>query len=113
MAFIFVEYKIILEDVFIIIILILICTFRRIRLFTFYLFFERRLIPTLFFNSWLRISTRTFTGWNLYITHITHSENSWRGSADDCAVKWMINVFQINRILRHENDLCTKDLKKH
>ena len=29
-------------------ILILVCTFRRIRLFTFYLFFERRLIPTLF-----------------------------------------------------------------
>jgi NADH:ubiquinone oxidoreductase subunit 4 (chain M) len=32
----------------VILILILICTFRRIRLFTFYLFFERRLIPTLF-----------------------------------------------------------------
>ena len=29
-------------------ILILVCTFRRIRLFTFYLLFERRLIPTLF-----------------------------------------------------------------
>ena len=28
--------------------LILICTFRRIRLFTFYLFFERRLIPASF-----------------------------------------------------------------
>ena len=34
--------------VFIIVILILVSTFRRIRLFTFYLFFERRLIPTLF-----------------------------------------------------------------
>ena len=32
----------------VILILLLVCTFRRIRLFTFYLFFERRLIPTLF-----------------------------------------------------------------
>ena len=34
--------------VFIIVLLILVCAFRRLSLFTFYLFFERRLIPALF-----------------------------------------------------------------